>query len=291
MTMKKNEKILQLAEEITIDITDSRIPLHNVMLKAARLSLLLDLPDNVKWFKDHAKNAEQQSFLATSFQSSILAAQDKDISISSANPNQYIISPAGNFIERGKIRDEAKTTVGSLAHYRAETFNFALNIFHKWQFGNLAEGIFEKKRNRTDVILREIFPDSQHVLNSIEQNIHSDNPEDWKNAVVSCRTLLMNIADILNPASTAEEKQRYINRLKDFVSPLTDSGTQGKLIKSHLDELKKRVEYTSDITQGSAHKETPALIEAENIVLYTYLLISDLLELYAEKLSKKDAAG
>lgn len=118
-----------------------------------------------------------------------------------------------------------------LSYYRAETYNFVLNIYTKSQFGNIAESIFEKKRMKADTNLRKIFPDINQRLNSIEQNIKSDNPEDWKNSVISCRTLLMEIADILNPPKTSEEKSKFINRLKDYVSPKIPSETKGKLVK------------------------------------------------------------
>lgn len=278
--MKKNEQIAQLAEEIMVDITDSRLPLHNILLKASRLSLLLDLPDNVKFFKEWANFTEQNLFIVDTFNVRVEAAKDKDVSIHSANPDQFVMSPFGNSMERRMIKNEAQKTVQFLAKYRTETYDFALGVFTKWQFGNIAENIFERKRSKAEPVLRDIFPDINQRLNSIELNIRSDNPEDWKNAVGSCRTLLMDIADILNPPKTAEDKGKYINRLKDFISPLIESETQRKLPKSYLEEMKKRIEYTFDLTQGGAHKDRPILDEAEDVVLYAYLIIADLMSIY-----------
>jgi hypothetical protein len=131
--------------------------------------------------------------------------------------------------------------------------------------------------------LREIFPDINQRLNSIEQNINSDNPEDWKNSVVSCRTLLVDIADILNPPKDLKEKNQYINRLKDFISPRVSSKTKKKLQATYWDELKSRIEFTSDLTQGGAHKERPQKNHAEDVILFTYLAIADLMDVYSEK--------
>lgn len=285
--MNKNEEITQLAKEIMIDITNNRIPLHSILLKASRLSLLLDISTNVTLFKDWAKYAEQNSFVIETFKANVEAAQDKPVSLASANPDQYLLAPWGNFMERSGIRTKAEQVVGYLAHYRTETYNFALGIYNKWQFGNLAESIFEKKRKRTEPILQNIFPDINRRLNSIEQNLKSDNSEDWKNAVVSCRALLMDLADILNPSASKKDKISYINRLKDFISPKIDSGTKRKLPISVLEELKKRLEYTSNLTQGSAHKDRPLQVEAEDVVLYTYLIVSELMEIYGNS-KKKD---
>lgn len=281
--MKRNEEITKLSADILTDITDDRIPLHIILLKASRLSLLLDMPDNVVLFRDWAKHAEQLQFVVSSYQPNIDAAKDRDFSLSSANPGQFVFPTHGNAIERTAIRNNAGQATEYLANYRTETYSFALNIYQKWQFGNIAESIFEKKRRKIEPVLTEIFPDINQRLNSIELNINSSNPEDWKNAVASCRTLLMDIADILNPAEKPEDKQKYINRLKDFVSPLISSETRGKLIKSYFDEIKKRIEYTANLTQGSAHKERPLLDEAENVVLYTYLLVADLMGIYQQE--------
>ena len=280
--MKKNEEITKLSEEIMVDITDSRLPLHNILLKSSRLSLLLDLAENVKLFKDWSKYAEQNQFIVSAFQISMQAAQDRNVSITSSNPHQMVTAPWGNLLERSGIKDRTEKTVGMLSYYRSETYNFALGIHQKWQFGNIAESIFEKKRKKVEPLLREVFPDANQRLNSIEQNLNTTNSEDWKNAIASCRTLLMDFADVLNPPKTKDEKGKYINRLKDFVSPLVESETKNKLLKTHFDEIKKRIEYTSNLTQGGAHTDRPTREQAEDVVLYTYLIVAELLNIYKE---------
>lgn len=265
--MTKNLEITKLAEEIMMDITDSRLPLHNILLKASRMALLLDMPDNVNIFKAWAKQAETNQFTIDSFAASMAAA----------NTGTY----AG--VERGVLRDNGQKAQASLGNMRTETYNFAAGILTKWQFGNISESIFEKKRRKAEPVLQKIFPDINERLNSIEQNIASENSEDWKNAVSSCRTLLTDIADLLNPPQGADDKGKYINRLKDYVSPLVPSETKRKLLKSYFDELKKRIEYTMDITQGGSHQDRLIKEEAEDVVLYTYMLIADLMAIYEEK--------
>lgn len=285
--MKKNEEILQLSEEILVDITDERLPLHNILLKASRLSLLLDIPKNVDLFKGWAKFSEQNSFVVGAFQTNMESAKDPNISLASASSSPYANFVHNNAFERREIRNNANQVIGYLAQYRTETYNFVMGIYTKWKFGSVAESIFEKKRNRTEPVLREIFPDINQRLNSIEQNINSDNPEDWKNSVVSCRTLLADIADILNPPKDLKEKDQYINRLKDFISPRVSGKTKKKLLATYWDELKSRIEFTSDLTQGGAHKERPQKSHAEDVILFTYLAIADLMDVYSEKQEKQ----
>src|SRR3989338_669278 len=137
--MKKNEEITSLSQEIMVDITNDRLPLHNILLKVSRLSLLLDMPANVTLFTEWAKWAEQNSFTMGSFESSINAAKDRDVAVSSANPTQHVMSPLGNVFERSGIRDEAKKASEFMAHYRTKTYEFASGIYNKWQFANIAE--------------------------------------------------------------------------------------------------------------------------------------------------------
>lgn len=193
----------------------------------------------------------------------------------------------GNSFERTTIRRDAESRSRILAGYRAKTYDFALGIYNKWSFGSVAETVFEKKRAKVEPILQKIFPDTSLTLNSIEQNLRSSNPEDWKNAVVSCRTLLMDLANILAPVQDPSEKDKYINRLKTYVSPKIDSKTKLELLKSYFEELKKRIDYTAKMTQGAAHQSRPSQSDAEDVVLYTYLVISELMQIYSQRQSQE----
>lgn len=280
--MTRNEEITNLANEIMLDIIQDRLPLNNILLKTSKLSLLVDIPTNVKLFSDWANFAEQNLFRISSYNVNMDAAKDPDVSVKSSNASEHVTwGITKNFNERNNIRQNAQQVVGFLAKYRTETYNFALGIHNKWNFGNIAESIFEKKRKRVEPILNNIFPDINQRLNSIERNLNDENDEGWKNAVVSCRTLLMDLADVLNPVNDSTENNKYINRLKDYISPKIKSETKKKLVKTYLEELKSRIEYTSDLTQGAAHKLRPLLNEAEDIVLYTYLVVSELMEAQA----------
>ena len=281
--MKKiNKEIADLAYEIMIDITNDRLKLHNIMLKSSRLSLLLSFQELHNWFKENARLAEKNQFIVETLQKNMEATKDPNISLSSVNPNEYTnLGIRSNMNERILLRNESKNALESLSYLRTETYKFSLSIYNKWRFGNVVQNIFEKKRIRTEPTLYKIFPDINNRIGSINENINSNNPEDWKNAVASCRTLLMDIADILNPVKKAEDKSKYINRLKDFVSP--KSKTKKSLIDNLLDELKNRIEYTINMAQGGAHQDRPLLHESEDVVFYTYLIISELINLYILK--------
>src|SRR3989344_8321663 len=113
--MKKSQEIVQLADEILNDITSNRIPLHNILLKSSRLSLLLDIPKNVELFKLWAKYAEQNAFVLERYK----------IDIDATKNSQY------NF-ERVQIRTTANQVSNYIANYRTESYAFALGIYTKY---------------------------------------------------------------------------------------------------------------------------------------------------------------
>lgn len=67
--MRRSEEITNLAYEIIVDISEQKTPLHISMLKASRLSLLLDMPNNVNIFQKQSEDAESIEFNISSFQS------------------------------------------------------------------------------------------------------------------------------------------------------------------------------------------------------------------------------
>ncbi len=279
--MKRSSEITSLANSIMLDITDKKLPLHLVALKASRLTRLLDDPEWTKWFVESAKLAEIEEFMVGSFECSMDAAKDREVSVSSANPTQHVFTPMGNVFERSAVKKDAEQSIAHLSEVRSAVYIYASSVYAKWQFGNVAESIFEKRRSATDQALKNIFPDANERLNSIEQNLQNDSPEDWKNAINSCRTLLMDLADVLNPAKTPEEKGKYLNRLKDFISPKIDSESVRSLHVSYLEELKNILEQVIKSTQGGAHQERHSKNIAETIVLHTYLIVANLMEIHA----------
>jgi len=86
-------------------------------------------------------------------------------------------------------------------------------------------------------------------------NLRSENPEDWSNAVHSCRRILQSFADYFyppNPDGKSEiekgEKRikvgadNYINRLILFIESESQSESYIDIVGSHLDYIGNRVD-------------------------------------------------
>jgi hypothetical protein len=281
--ISKNQEILELSREILEDIDSHVIPLASTLLKTSRLSSAIKDDKSVTYFQGIAKDAEHKKFIIDTFEINMQSTKDPNISY--ANPNQRVYN-FGNKFERENLRKQAEMAMSVLAAYKTNCHSYALRVYERWSLGETAETIFELKRKKVEPILLKIFPDFNKRIESIENNLKSENPEDWKSSVASCRTLLMDIADIVNPPKEDSEKGKYINRLQDFISPKITSQTKKNLLKTFLEELKKRIEYTANATQGAAHKDRPILEEAQDIVLYTYFAIAEIMSRYEKTIDK-----
>ncbi len=282
--MGKNEEIETLALSILDDLTEGTVHLHAIMLKASKLSLLVNLPKNVEHFKKWASEIEPLEFTISSFASSMNAAVDPNVS-----HNSTLSITHHNSGERHGLRKKAEEATAQVAIYRSATYNYALGVYNNAKYGNLAESIFEKKRNRAEPLLRLYFADIEQRMNSIEGNINSKEPEDWANAVTSCRRLFMDLANELNPINGSKDSdEKYIDRLKDIISPKIESKSGKKLMKTMLDEMKARIEATIKKTQSSAHVYKPTLEEAEDIVLYSYMIIADIIIFHHKKIGSEE---
>ena len=134
-------------------------------------------------------------------ETSVTAARDPDVSITSANPYQQVHTPFGNQIERDRLRRNASSASSRIASRSALIYRYALNTHYELKFGRIADDVFSRVRVRVDSVIGQSVPDAVQRLTAAYENLRSDNPEDWSNAVHSCRRILQDLADAVFPAT------------------------------------------------------------------------------------------
>ena len=233
---------------------------------------------------------EEQLHIA---EASLAAARDPDVAISSANPNQYVWSRAGNFMERNTIRESVTQATKRLASRRTLIYQYALRKHYELKFSGIADDVFGRIRERVDGKIGRIIPDAVQRLSAIYENLRSENPENWSNAVHSCRRILEDLADALFPPTDQERtiqiedkprhiklgKDHYINRIIAFVQDRSSSGRFQDLVGSHLAFLGDRLDSVFQAAQKGSHDTIISREEADRYVVYTYLLVGDILSL------------
>ena len=217
------------------------------------------------------------------------AAQDRDVSVSSANPTQFVGAPAGNTYERNGIRTSIDTANKRLASRRSFIHQYASRRHYELKFSGAAQDVFASVRETVDGSIADVVPEAVQKFASVHDNLRSDNPEDWSNAVHSCRRILQALADALFPAQAESRAagsgheinlgpDNYINRLACFAEDHSNSARFKELVGSHLGFLGDRLDAVFGAAQKGSHSSVTR-DEANRYVIYTYMLVADLLSL------------
>lgn len=221
----------------------------------------------------------------------LAAARDPDVSVSSANPYQTVWNPTGNKFERDTIRNSAARAQRRLSTRRSFIYSYALRRNHELRFSGIADDIFSRLREKVDSDIGIKVPGAVQKLAAVYENLQSDNPEDWANAVHSCRRILQDLADSLYPAGADVVKQingkprtikmgsdNYINRLIAFLEERSDSDRFNEIVGSHLGFIGDRLDGVFQAAQKGSHSVV-SKEEADRYVIYTYLVTGDILSL------------
>ncbi len=224
--------------------------------------------------------------------------RDPDISIYSSNQYQTVYDPGmaqmRNAIERKNLEGKILIATERLAKVRSIIYNYVLNVHYELKYSEIVNDIFARVRNRVDSRIGDLIPDAVKRFTAVYDNLVSDNPEDWSNAVHSCRRILKDLADTIYPAR-AEDGQtvvggkkktvklgpnEYKNRILAFAGEKSDSERFIQVVGSNLGFLVDRLESIYQSASKGTHTTILSREEAERYVVYTYLLVGDVLSLY-----------
>jgi len=222
-------------------------------------------------------------------------ARDADVAITSANPSQYVHAPFGNKIERDKLRRSISKKSKLIAQRRAYIYDYVSSVYYELKYSAISNDIFSRIRDKVDSKIGELVPDAVKKFSAVYDNLTSDNTEDWSNAVHSCRRILQDTADVLYPAR--EDKainingkdrtiklgpDNYINRLVAYVEENSSSSRFEEIVGSHMKYLGERLGSIFQAAQKGSHDTISTQEEADRYVVYTYLVVGDILQLKTE---------
>jgi hypothetical protein len=328
------KEALLLSESIISDIELNASSLSNVALKASRLARLVGhfekqkiflyevsgypttphgvekktwelvkLAERINKVKDgdevketaSLESLEQLHFDLEAAKDSLAVAKDADVSLTSANPNQYVSAPIGNKRERDSLRASISNKSKFIAKRRAYIYEYVSSVHYEIKYSNISNDIFSRIRSRVDEKVGSIVPDSVQKFTAIYENLISENTEDWSNAVHSCRRILQDTADVLYPARESKKievngkdriiklgSENYINRLMAYVEENVTSKRFEEIVGSHMKYLGERLDSIFQAAQKGSHDIIASQDEADRYVIYTYLVVGDILQLKDE---------
>jgi len=168
-------------------------------------------------------------------------------------------------------------------------YNYVLEKNYELEYAQLNNDIFNRTQLKVDNIMMEIIPETIKKFTSVYQNLTSNNDEDWSNAVHSCRRILQDLADEIYPPCEPKKLpngkklnlgvDQYINRLVTYIEEESDSSRFQELVGSNLKYIGERLDSIFKAAQKGSHNVISSQDEADRYVIYTYLLVGDILRL------------
>ena len=212
--------------------------------------------------------------------------------MTSANPNQYVHA-WGNSLERNRLHTEHKDAVKKLGARRSFIYAYVVKRNLELKYSAIAGDAFSRIRETVDGSIGRLVPSAVQKFSAIYDNLESENPEDWSNAVHGCRRVLQDLADALFPATDSSRTKRlgektiqvklgaenYINRLICYAEDSTQSERTQAIIGSQLAFLGDRLDALFQAAQKGSHATISSRDEADRYVVYTYMAVGDLLRL------------
>jgi hypothetical protein len=327
MKIKNIEECETLAEEILKNIELSEIPMDNIILKGLRLCRLMGDEQGIDFFSYESSGypidkegyltnraweickiagriyietndkKEKQELAYTETIAEMLETINiqtermksaKDPQSYGADFTPYMISCAKNVGERNGIVAIIKKYEKRIGIVKGKIYDYTLKIYNQLTYSNTVEDIFTEKRKIVDVKLLNLCPETIRKFSSIFLNMDSNNPEDWANAVHTCRRILKEVADNLYPPKPESifigkkeiklGEEQYVNRLIQYIESKSKSSTYNAVVGSNLSYIGNRIDSVNNAACKGTHDKIN-LNEAKSYVIYTYLLLGDILNL------------
>lgn len=243
-------------------------------------------PSLMQYFHIPVLLCEFQSIIDTN-NMQIFAAVDPNVSIV-GTPYQQVGYQRSNQMERASAVTAVINAQKWLQAIRGRLYDYILRIHNNLLYGNIVEDTFTKARLGTNLRLNTLCPQAINKFVSVYNNMGSNNPEDWANAVHSCRRILVDLADALYPPRNESIKvgnkeikvghDEYINRLVQFIENKKGSKTYSDVVGADLSSIGKRLDAINDAVCKGTHAEITK-DEASRYIIHTYFLISDIIAL------------
>ena len=278
----------ELAGDILKDIELSQIPLSLVVLKALRLARIVNdfeaqqifewesggYPQAAKGVSPNVWKAAEKANRVLFWSESPDEERTRRMYTDSVEELEHSkemgkigLQTANTPYERGRIRENTRTGSARLASQRTFIYNYASRKYYELTFGGVANDAFSRIRHSVDSLIGKTIPESVRKFTAIYDNLKSDNPEDWANAVHGCRRVLQDLADVVFPAQVETRnvqiggknkliklgRDQYINKLIAHITNSSKSARFSELVGSELEYIGNRLDAVFKASQKGSH--------------------------------------
>ncbi len=169
-----------------------------------------------------------------------------------------------------------------ISYVKSTAYRMATRLYNKIAFASTPQTSLDILRAEVDDKLLDLNPELAEKLMIAFKSVVSDNPEEWSQALTTCRRFIEDLADMLYPPREDSPngrplgKSNYINRLWAFMDNSIESESNKELAKTHVDYLGSYLQRIHKVSNKGVHTDL-ARIEAIKAVFHTYLMVADIL--------------
>jgi DNA uptake protein ComE-like DNA-binding protein len=170
-----------------------------------------------------------------------------------------------------------------LSYVRKAAYQRAVSLYNRVAFYGAPASNFDVLKEAVNDRLLDINPELAERLMTAFRAVSGENPEEWSQALTTCRRFVEGLADSLYPPKDEQVKGRavgksqYINRLWAFMDGTIESQSNRELAKAHVDYLGGYLQKIHKLSNKGVHA-TLTRLEAIKAVFHTYLLAADILD-------------
>ena len=190
---------------------------------------------------------------------------------------------------KSALQTELATKKSIIARVRNAIYVYVYNINLALRFGNITETIFEQARNLVNQAFVIKCPDAIEQLIASYDRVASNNPEEWSQALTSCRRLLKTFADSVFPPQKepyiyGDKKEikvgdaEYKNRIWAYIDKTTKGDNRKKILLHKVEDLGNRIDSIYDLASKGVHVDIEQL-DVNMCVIDTYLILGTLLQI------------
>lgn len=317
------QEAYDLSSEILRNIELNELPLSNIALKGSRLARLLNEFDFQKimecesgGYTSSPEGFDQEMWRLAGLAERRYQQKDKkteeitdysygesieEIEHTRESARASLEACSSEYVvERNRHLATIQRTSGRLSSRKTFIYRYVLRKHYELKFSGIVDDVFSRVRENVDANIGLLVPDAVKKFTAIYDNLSSSNSEDWSNAVHGCRRILQDLADSVFPHqkedrikhTDGKEKKiklgadNYINRLMSFVDDNAESDKFSQVVGSHIKYIGNRLDSIFSAAQKGSHTTILEREEADRYVIYTYMIVGDILSL-TKSLSKE----
>jgi hypothetical protein len=201
----------------------------------------------------------------------------------------FLQTPAEKILNTILLKRQEKARLISrwsrvVACLRGAMQEWLVRVVVQLRYGAAVESAFHRAKERFDNFLSVRAPDVARRLAAAYERAYSADPEEWSQALTSCRRALKTLADSVYAPTEAEPfgypltDEHYRNRLIQFASERLTSQSQSDLIAAEINLVVQRVEALDGLANKGVHSDVDER-DLELTLVHTYLLAGELLAL------------